>query len=169
VPRTLSTNLLFEKNRLESDHVWTWLFQLDIAGAPAPERLANYDQDVLFHGLFFERFRCEVDAIEDASSLELVHLRVTMTNVDQRLQSLLENYWAPSSDPSWAVTIWNIDASQPDEMPFEAGELFTVERVTTDFVVASLDLIAEGLTLGITLPKRRYVTSSGFPQIPRRV
>ena len=48
---TVLIQAIAEKNRLESDHVLTCLFQVEIPGAPLPLRLANYDQHLVFHGL----------------------------------------------------------------------------------------------------------------------
>jgi hypothetical protein len=106
------------------------------------------------------------DALEDPTSMALVRLRITVGNVDRGFQSLLENYWEP--DRPWTVTIWQIDTQQPNETPFQAGEVFLVAQVTTDFVGAVVEVVAEGFTLTGTMPKRRYTASSGFLYIPRR-
>lgn len=98
--------------------------------------------------------------------MALVRLRVTIGNVDQSFVSLLENYWGP--DTPWTVTIWQIDATQPNETPFGTGENFLIAQASTDFVSAVVDCIAEGITLSGTMPKRRYTASGGFGQIPRR-
>ena len=100
------------------------------------------------------------------TSASLVHLRVTAQNVDQQLISLLENYWR--HDPDWAITVWQIDARQPNETLYTSGETFTVQQVVADMVVATFDLIAEGYTLTSVLPGRRYTSTGGFPFIPRR-
>jgi hypothetical protein len=167
MPRLLSPAMIHEKNQLQSDHVLSMLFQLDIPGTPAPYRLAHADDDILFHGLPFFRFPVTLDALEDASSLALTRLRITAGNVDQNFQSLLETYWGP--DTPWIATIWQVDLMQPDETPFTAGELFTVMQVATDFVSAVVDLQAEGISLSGTIPKRRYTSAGGYPNIPRRL
>ena len=164
--RLLSFALARDKNALASDHVWTMLFEVHIPGAPAVFRMANYDQDVVFHGLNFIRFGVQVDSLEEATSAALVHLRLTPQNVSQELVSLLENYWLDA--PDWQVVIWQIDAMQPNEVPFGDGEVFAVQSVSSDTVMAVLDIVAEGLTLTKLIPKRRYNTTSGFPFIPRR-
>lgn len=166
--RLLSAALVLEKNRLESDHVFTMAFEVNIQGAPVPFRLVNYDQNLIFHGLSFERFPVDVDSLEEPTSASLVHLRLTIGNVTQEFQSLLENYWANTGDPRWEVVIWTIDVMQPDQTPFGSGEVFSVTSVATDLISATADLEAEGYTLGRTVPGRRYSTSSGFPYIPRR-
>jgi hypothetical protein len=166
--RLLNPALAVEKNRLESDHVWTWAFLVTISGAPAPFRLVNYDQNIVFHGFTYERFPVSVDSLEDATTAALVNIRVTAANVDQAFQSLLENYWAQAADPDWRVTIFEIDAVQPDLTPFGSGQIFTVLSVTTDLIVATMDLQAEGITLTSLVPRRRYTASSGFKSIPRR-
>ena len=166
MPRLLSSALAREKNKLASDHVWTMIFELRIVGSPVFFRLANYDQDITFHGFPFLRFPCDVDSLEEATSASLVHLRLTAQNVDQQIISLLENYWR--QDPDWTVTIWQIDALQPNETPYGSGEVFAVQQVVTDMVVAVFDLLAEGYTLTLTIPGRRYTSTGGFPLIPRR-
>ena len=168
MPRLLSPFLAIEKNRVESDHVWTWAFLVEIMGAPAPFRLVNYDQDIVFHGFTYIRFPVSVDSLEEATTAALVNIRVTAANVDQAFQSLLENYWAQAADPNWKVTIWEIDSLGPDLTPFSSGQVFTVLSVTTDLVVAVLDLQAEGFSLTSVVPRRRYTASSGFSRIPRR-
>jgi len=167
MPRLLSAALVREKNQLHSDHVITWLFQVDIPGAPVPYRLVNYDQEILFHGIPYLRYSVDVDALEDATSQSLVRLRATVGNVDQAFISLLEHYWGP--DSRWIVTIWPIDTQQPDATPFGTGEVFQVVQVATDFLTAVVDLQAEGITLTGTIPKRRFTQSGGFPNIPRRL
>jgi hypothetical protein len=167
MPRLLSAALIREKNQLASDHVITMLGQLDIVGGPVPYRLVNYDQDVVFHGIVYRQAAFDVDALEDATSMALVRLRISFGNVDQAFSALLETYWGP--DTPWQVTIWQIDTRQPDETPFQAGEVFQVAQVNTDFVSATVEVIAEGFTLGATMPKRRFTATSGFPWIPRRL
>jgi hypothetical protein len=167
MPRLLSPSMIREKNQLQSDHILSMLFQLEILGAPARYRLAHADQDIVFHGITFLGFPITLDALEDASSLALTRLRITAGNVDQGFQSLLETYWGPNTP--WIATIWQVDLMQPDETPFTAGELFTVMQVTTDFVSAVVDVQAEGISLSGTIPKRRFTASSGFPNVPRRL
>lgn len=160
--------MLIEKNRLTSDHPLAHLFQVDIEGATGPFRLTAYDQDVLFHGLTYFRAPLSVDTLEEPTHAALVNLRVTVENIDQQVIALLENYWVFNADPKWTVTIWTVDAMMPDETPYFAGEVFTVQQVTTDFMVGVFDLIAEGLTLSALLPKRRYTASNQYYYIPRR-
>lgn len=166
MPRVFSAALARELTQISSTHVITALFELIMAGAPGPIRFANYDQDIVFHGLLFLAFPVDVDSLEDGNAASLTHLQVHTANVDQQVQSLLENYW--TTDPEWTVTLWVIDAMQPDETPYEEGADYTVMGVTTDFVTASFDLLADGLTLTEIVPGRRYTTSSGYPNLPRR-
>lgn len=168
MPRIYSAALLAEKNRLVSDHPFALLFELDIAGAPAPFRLAAYDQDIFFHGEPYFRFPCDVDALEDPTHAALVNLRVTTSNVDQQMISLLEQYWATTASPQWSVAIYQIDCMQPDQTPFGSADIFSVQQVSTDLLNATFDLVAEGVTLTAVVPKRRYTVSSGFRHIPMK-
>jgi hypothetical protein len=168
MPRLLSAALTVEKNRLDSGNVFSMLLQVEIPGLGTPYRVVNYDQDITFHGIAFLRRPFDVDALEDPTSLALARLRLTIANVDQEFQAILENYWHP--DTPFTVTIWSpVDMTAPNEMPFGAGDMYTVAQVATDLTNAVVDLQAEGLTLTGTIPKRRYSKTGGFAQIPRRV
>jgi len=165
MPRIYSANLAREYARVASDHVITAAMQVDIPGAGTPYRIVNYDQDVTFHGFVFTAFPMDLDILEEPTSDALVHIRVTAANVDQAIQSLLENYWGV--DPNWQVTLWQIDVQQPNETPFGAGAILQVDSVETDFLTATFDLVCEGYTLGTLVPKRRYNSTSGFTNLPR--
>jgi len=160
--------MLVEKNRLNSDNPQAHLFQVDISGAPAPYRVTDYDQDLAFHGFVYFRAPLAVDTLEEPTHASLVNLRVTLENITKEAIALLENYWVFASDPQWQCTIWTIFALTPDEMPYQNGEVFSVQQVTTDFMVGIFDLVAEGVTLSALLPKRRYTASNGYVGIPRK-
>lgn len=168
MPRPMSTALRVEKNKLESSHPWIYLFSVSIAGAGGRYSLAAYDQDIVFHGSTYARYPLDVEVVETPTHAALVQLRVTVGNVDQVMQALLETYWATTASPDWVVELWEVDALTPDETPFSASEVFTVQQVVTDLQVATFDLVAEGLTLSASVPKRRYTSSSGYNFIPRR-
>ena len=82
-------------------------------------------------------------------------------------EALLEAGQRPGVDPSWQVTLWQIDVQQPNETPFSAGAILQVDSVETDFLTATFDLVCEGYTLGTLVPKRRYNSTSGFVNLPR--
>lgn len=166
--RILHPILVREVNQLDSTHAWTMAFRLDIVGGPVPYCIVNYDQPITFHGTPFLPFGVAVDSLEEATSASLVQIRMTIDNVPRELQALLELYWAPVASPEWSVTIWQLDATQPDLTPFSSGEVFSVMSVPTDLISAVPDLMAEGITLAQIVPGRRYTTSSGYPNIARR-
>ena len=164
--RLYDTALIVEQNRLESDHVLTCLFMVEIPGAPVPLRLANYDVPIVFHGILYEPWPVNVDSIEDATSSSMTHLRIAPQNVSQEMIALFETYWYDNQD--WRVTMWHIDARNPDVTNFQSGNVYALMSSPTDLLTAQFDLVAEGMTLNTLLPKRRYTTSSGFSAIPRR-
>lgn len=169
MPRTISSTLMWELARLESDHVVTFIFEVTIQGAPAVLRYAVYDQDIIFQGFTFSRIPAQVEKLEDATSAALVNLRVTIQNVDRTFSALAENYWSVVANPLWQVTVWQIDAQQPNEVPYAAGEQFVVQSMVSDFWQVTADLVAEGLSMSMTLPKRKYARASGFSGIPMRI
>lgn len=168
MPRIMSTALIVEKNKLQSDRPFSHLFQVEIPGAPGIYRLAAYDEDVLFHGQWFFRSPLVVDTLEEPTHAALVTLRVTVQNVNQEVISVLENYWPVSADPQWTVTIWTICVPIADETNFFDGEVFSVQQATTDLRTAVFEVVAEGLTLGMLVPKRKYTASNGFRNLVRR-
>jgi hypothetical protein len=164
--RLYSLQLIAEQNRLESDHVLTCLFMVEIPGAPVPLRLANYDVPIVFHGILYEPWPVNVDSIEDATSSSMTHLRISPQNVSREIIALFETYWYDNQD--WRVTLWEIDARQPDVTNFESGNVYSLMSSPTDLYIGTFDLVAEGMSLSTLLPKRKYTSSSGFPAIPRR-
>ena len=164
--RLYDLTFIAELNRLESDHVLTCLFQVDIPGAPLPLRLANSDGPIVFHGLIFDPWPVNVDSVEDATSSSMTHLRISPQNVSREIIALFETYWY--ADQDWRVTMWEIDARQPDVTSFESGNVYALMSSPTDLLAATFDLVAEGMTLNTLVPKRRYTTTSGFAAIPRR-
>jgi hypothetical protein len=167
MPRILSNAMHREINQVESQVPLVWLFVLDIPGAGDPFRLANYPEIIVFHGFLYLPFGVDIDAVEDASSQALIHLRASFENIDQQLQALLETYWAP--DNLWQVTIYQVAATFPDEVPLSDGMVYSVGQVSTTWRDAMMELYAEGLSLSSTLPKRRYTALGGFRNIPRRI
>jgi hypothetical protein len=168
VPLTLSTANLVEKNRLQSDVAWVWLWQVNIDLAPGPLRLAMFDQPIVFHGQTFAPTAMQVDSLEDATHAALVNLRVSFENVTQTMVALYETYWTQVATPLWEVYQWQVAASMPDEMPFERANIYSVQQTVTDFLTASVDLVLEGFTLSSIIPKNRYISTNGYPNIPRR-
>jgi hypothetical protein len=130
-----------------------------------PYRVANYPEEVLFHGLVYLPFGVTVDQLEDASSMALIHLRAAFENVSRELIALCETYWA--WDTPWTCTIWEIDVTQPNETAFADGSVYLVAQMQVTDETAVADLVAEGLTLSKTAPHRRYTTLNGFT-VPRR-
>ena len=169
MPRDLDPTLVTELTRLDSDHVLTWLFALTIPGAPATLFYALYDQNLVFHGVTYTAIQAQVERLEDATSATMTTLRVTWQNITQEFISLGETYWITTPNPAWSVIAWQVDAQQPDLVPYEAGEVFLVNSMSTDLFAAAVDLVPEGVSLGLVLPKRRYTRSSGFIGIPQRV
>lgn len=157
-----------EKNQLNSGVTMTALLQVEIPGAPAPYRLANYNEEVTFHGLTFLSRPFSMDALEDANSQSLTRLRITMTNVTQEVIALFEHYWQTTG--FWTALIWwPVNMQTPDETPFTSSDVFLIAQATTDMVDAVADLMASGITLTGTIPKRRFTAASGFQYIPRRI
>lgn len=167
MPRLVSSAMHRELNAIESVHALVWLFELNITGAPVPFRVANYPETIVFHGFEFLPFGVDVDSLEDASSMALVHLRCAFQAVDSQMMSLAENYWVYPN--LWTCLVWQVDALQPNEVLYSDAWVYSVAQLVMQWTDAVADLVAEGITLGSTLPKRRYTSLSGFGEIPQRI
>ena len=95
-------------------------------------------------------------------------MRLTVSNADQQIVALLELYWTSVADPVWLVNVWRVDATQPNETPLIARDVYEVVSVTVDLLQAQFSLRWQGMTLSRRIPGRRYTRSGGFPNIPRR-
>ena len=160
--------MLVEKNKVQSTHAWTWLWEVSISGAGAPLRYAMYDQPITFHGLTFQPAGVHVESQEDATHASLVTVRVTFQNVNQEVIALLENYWVTVAQPIWIVRQWQLDPTMPDEMPYGNANVYSVQTVATDMLNAVAELVLEGITLSTVIPKHRYVATNGYNFLPRR-
>jgi hypothetical protein len=168
MPLSFTTAMLVEKNRAQSTHPWIWLWQVEIAGAGGPLRLAMYGEPVVFHGEVFEPTAMEVDSLEDATHAALVNLRVTFENVSQIMIALFEAFWVTASTPVWTILQWQIDPFMPDEMPFGRASVYSVQRTVTNLKSAVAELVLEGVTLTSIIPKNRYISTNGFRHLPKR-
>lgn len=166
MPRTFSAALVASKNSLETTQPWAFLVQLDIAGA-GPFRVAGYSQDITFQGNVFTAFPIKVNSLEENSSGQIRRMQVSTANVDQQIVALLELFWASVTDPVWTVSIWMVDATQPNETPATMKDVYTVVSATTDLFLVTFDLQWEGVTLTRRIPSRRYTRSGGFDNIPQ--
>lgn len=167
--RPLDGTLVTELTRLDSDHPMVYLFEVNIVGAPGVLYYTTHHAAIVFSALTFTPMGAQVEQLEDATSSTLVTLRVTIQNITQEFSSLCENYWIAVDDPRWYVTVWQIDALQPALTAYGDGDLMIVSGIDTDLISAVVALAVDGLSLSMTIPKRRYTRASGYPSIPMRI
>lgn len=167
--RTLSSLLIASKNSLESTSPWLFLYELSINDAAATFRIVNYDQSVTFQGLTFDPFPVQLDSLTESDAGNISTMRVTASNVNQEIIALCENYWTSVLEPEWIVSVWRVDATQPNETPLASKDVYEVVSVATDLINATFDLRWQGMTMTRRIPGRRYTRSGGFANIPRRI
>ena len=163
MPRLLSNNLIQAKNLLESNEAWAWLIELRINDLPIPERYTNYDIPIDFHGNTYTPLGIKIARMEDSDAGRLTRLAAIIENVDQNIISLIENNWLIATQfPNFIVEIWPVFVNQPDEMLESSSYRFRVVRIQTNYVQALFTLIAAGINVNSTLPRRRITKSGGF-------
>ena len=132
MPRTLSPALVQQKNQLGSVDPFLWLMQVDSPDFPAPIRLVNDVQSIIYQGMTYLPFPFEFSAVQENALGEKQSLSLTTANVDRQVISLLNSYWDSVVDPHWEVKLWQALRSDPDEVPSSHAEVFEVLSVETE-------------------------------------
>lgn len=168
MPRGLSPNLILSANAIESKAPWVFLYELAIDGRPgAPLRYTDDNATVVYQGNAFLPTAIQLEALSEQADGLITRLTLSVGDANGQVMTEANAHWHGIEDPLWLLTIWHVDATQPDETPVAHGEAYDVLSITTDFVVATLQLQTAGITGKAFAPRRRYTTANGFPHIPR--
>lgn len=167
MPRVLSAALSEAKNALSSTDPFVWLFEINSPDFPAPIRFVNDVQALVYQGLTYDPFPCDITSVSENSMGERQTLQGTVANVDQQVISLLNLYWDAVTDPVWTVSIWQVLRSNPDEVPVTDAEIFEVLSAETDLLMVTFELLAVGIPSRQRSTGRRYTASGGYSFIPR--
>lgn len=161
--RTLSTALATEKNQLESSHPFAWLAELDYGSGI--ERVTNEPQGITFQTLLFAGdVPLQVQRFQEASLGETPRLEILVGNAAQNVVALAELHWVGLLDPVWTVTLWYVDASDPDTTPLSANVgVYAVQEITVDALHAKFALYEPSISTTRMLPRERVTPNGGFP------
>lgn len=90
--KSLSSNLIAEKNKLHSKNAWLILLEITLTDAGSTVlRLVNNTEDVSFGGNTYTRFAFDLDVIEADATGQIPSVKLRITNVTRYLTTYLND------------------------------------------------------------------------------
>lgn len=104
--KTLPANLILSKNALASTDPWILLLEVTIPTDPVQTlRIARNTEDVTFQGNVYTAFSFEIDTVTESSKGELPSVSIRVSNVNQMMQSYIEEYDGLISQPVKLIVV----------------------------------------------------------------
>lgn len=161
--RTLTSILTAETHALHSDHPLVFLAELEPGDGPT-ERYTNARDDITFHGLTFTSRPFFLRTVGEGTATNPRVIEAVVGNANLYVSSLKENYWRGSTNPLWIITLWFVDADQPDEVPLAANVgVYRVTQIRIDDITGLFRLAPRNIRTTRNLRQRRFSPSGGFP------
>jgi phage-related protein len=158
MPRQMFLAGLIEKNKLEQDSPWLFLFDLKLDGSNT-FYFVNYPEEVIWNEHTYAPFYLRMDSLKEESNGSLPQVRVTASNVMREMEALLQqNSGLRGKD----VTIHVVHKDDPS-----AGELieqFLITEASSSAQIVEFTLEKSVPALEVTLPGRVF-TNDEFPGI----
>ena len=155
MPRLLPELFRIEQNQLASNRPMAFLAELDYEDGV--ERITNEPQGITFQGVPFRGdVPLAIERFSEPSLSESIRLAITIGNASQLVSFLAETYWMTKLDPVWKVTLWLVDATQPDIMPVSSNVgVYEVLSIELDEINARFILYEPTISNTRTLPADR--------------
>ena len=152
MPRLIPDVLRIEQNQLASARPFAFLAELDYGAGV--ERVTNQPQGLIFQGLQFAGdVPLAIQQFSEPGLSEQAKLTVGVGNAAQNVVALAEQYWVTQLDPIWKVTLWYVDATDPDLLPLDANVgKYEVLSITVDEINAQFDLYEPSISTTRTQP-----------------
>ena len=168
MPRTLPLGFLVEKNQLSSTHPLIFLAELDYGAGV--ERVTNNPEPITFQGLLFAGdVPIQIPEFREQGLSETPRMQILVGNATRVVSSLAENHWVGLLNPIWTVTLWYIDATDPDLIPLSGNVgTYDVLNIETPDLFAVFDLYESTISNNRTLPLAKVTVNSGFPRARNR-
>lgn len=167
--KTVSIQGLIEKNKLNQDTPWLFLFDLQV-DATTTLHFVNYPESVVWNGVTYTPYYLRMDSLKEESNGALPTITVTVSNVIREMEALMQ-----SSDPENGlmsglrgrkVAIHVVHKDDPT-----AGELvqdFIITASSSDATTATFTLEKSLPAMDAMLPGRTF-NSVEFPGIQNRL
>jgi len=148
--KTISADLVLEKNLLYSDQPWIVLFELEV-DSDSTLRLAAYPEDVTWNGSRWTRFPVYIDVMSEESGGRLEGIAVHVSNVDRMVSAYAENADLLGND----VTLYIVHKGHMDDTDV-LSFTYRINSIDVTADVATFNLGHEDL-YNLQVPHRRYV------------
>ena len=120
MPRLIPEILRIEQNQLASDHPFAFLAELNYEDGIL--RATNEPQGITFQGVDFPGdVPMAIQRFSEPGLSDTPRLTLLVGNAAQIISALAEQYWMTKLNPVWTVTLWYVDATNPDALPVDAN------------------------------------------------
>ena len=128
--RTLSPNLLIQKNKIASDAPWLILLQVTFTDEPPTTLyLVRNVENVIFDGQEYTAFPFEMDAQRETSKGEIPTISVRVSNVSRTMEYYMEE---PGGAVGATVSIVVVNAAYLDENYADLTLTYEIIATTAD-------------------------------------
>lgn len=152
MPRLIPEIIRIEQNQLASSRPFAFLAELDYGAGV--ERVTNQPQGLTFQGLQFTGdVPLAIQQFSEPGLSEQPRLTIAVGNAAQNVVALAEQHWVTQLNPVWKVTLWYVDASNPDLMPLDANVgKYEVLSIAVDEINAQFELYEPSISTTRTHP-----------------
>ena len=149
--RELNDTFKQEKNKAENQPVFLYtIYDYDNAGSNL--YFAEYDSDVTYGGITYQRFPLRHEFVSENSKGEINAVKVRLSNVSRLIQAYLENYDFRGKKVSIKMVFAN-ELSDPDAY---IEDIFYIDSYTAMQEEVEFTLAGKFDVLSFELPGRRY-------------
>ena len=149
--RTINATFKQEKNKEGNKPIFLYTVY-DYNGAGSNLYFAEYDTDIVFDGITYQRFPITHEPIGENTQGEINTLRVIISNISRLIQAYLEQYDFRGKKVSIKL-VWANQLADTDAYIEDAGYIdsYTADQENVSFLISSKFDV-----LGVELPLRRY-------------
>jgi len=149
--RNIDTTFKTEKNKQENRPVFLYtVYNYDGEGNNL--YFAEYDQDVVYNGITYQKFPITHEYIAENTQGEIDAVKVKLANISRLIQAYLEQYDFRGKK----VSIKMVWADQLDDPDAYIEDIYYIDSITADQDNVEFTLTSKFDVLDLELPTRRY-------------
>jgi len=149
--RQLNNTFKSEKNKAENQPVFLYTIY-DYDGSGSNLYFAEYDQDITYNGITYQRFPITHEFVSENSKGEIDSIRVRVSNINRLIQAYLEDYDLRSKK----VSIKMVFANELADPSAYIEDIFYIDSYTAGQDVVEFTLSGKFDVLALELPARKY-------------
>lgn len=150
--RNPGSNFIAEKNKPANAPIFVYtLFDYD--GASSNLYLAEYDADVVFDGVTYQKFPITHDCISENARGEIDTVKITVSNISRLIQAYLESYDLRGKK----IVITMVYADHLDDTTMKMEDTFYIDSYTADEEKVEFTVSSKFDVLEVEIPVRKYM------------